>query len=88
MTPENTIQFFKSTFIKGMGIQAYSLLCTSYSFLMYRSLKQPTMNSWKFVVTVSMSCICLVGFPLMLSGYLSFGDHTEAGTLECYEALH
>ncbi len=80
--------FIKPTFIKGLGIQALSLVCSSYTFLMYRSLKQATLNTWKCVVTSSLLCICVFGVVLMLSGYLSFGDQTNAGTLENYEALH
>ncbi len=81
ISAKGSIDIIRPTFFKGLGTQALSLLITPYIFLIYRSLKHPTMSTWRFVTAVPVGLALIMGLALMLCGYLSFGDETEAGTL-------
>ncbi len=75
------VDFIKPSFLKGLGTQAFAISGTPASFIIYRSIKSPVLNTWAFVVIASMTFIIIMDMPLTLSGYLSFGEATEPGTL-------
>ncbi len=65
----------------------FALVCTQTTFLLYRSLRQPSLHIWRVGVVAAMTGIAIVSFSVMMSGYFSFGELLEPGALKNVTAL-
>ncbi|XP_022240431.1 putative sodium-coupled neutral amino acid transporter 11 [Limulus polyphemus] len=54
------------------------------SFMMHRSLKNPTLKRWNMVSHLSVGGSCLVFLMVGLAGFFTFGDATQGDLLENY----
>ena len=76
------LAFARSTIFAGMGTISFAFVCQHNSFLVFRSLKEPTQKTWTKVahgsLMVSFSICCTFG----LAGYLNFLDQTRGNVLD------
>ena len=76
------LSFVRPTIFAGLGTISFAFVCQHNSFLVFRSLKEPTFQSWTNVahgsLIVSFSVCCTFG----LAGYLNFLDHTKGNVLD------
>jgi sodium-coupled neutral amino acid transporter 11 len=56
-------------------------VCHHNSFMIYGSLKRPTLDRWNLVTHLSTGISCVLSLAMALSGYLIFGQKTEANIL-------
>jgi amino acid permease len=74
--------FARSTIFAGMGTISFAFVCQHNSFLVFRSLREPTQKTWTKVahgsLIVSFSICCTFG----LAGYLNFLDKTKGNVLD------
>lgn len=65
----------------GIGTMSFAFVCQHNSFLVFQSMKEPTLARWKVVVQSSVGTALVLCMALGVAGYLSFGSHTEADVL-------
>ena len=65
----------------GMGTISFHYVCQQSAFLVFNSMEDDSIESWKFVSRVSMFLACFLSFCIGIVGYLSFGSDTEGNIL-------
>ena len=65
----------------GVGTMSFAFVCQHNSFLIYRSLKQPSSESWRTVAHSSVSFSFVVSLAFGLIGFFSFFPYVEGDLL-------
>lgn len=65
---------------------SFSFVCQHNSFLVYRSLKQPSMDNWNKVALLSISLAFFVVLTFGLAGYINFGFDVNGDVLTNFPA--
>ena len=68
----------------GIGAMSFTFVCQHNSFMIYRSLREPSIGNWNKVVNYSISLalgICLV---MGVAGYLAFYDRVQGDILKSF----
>jgi solute carrier family 38 (sodium-coupled neutral amino acid transporter), member 11 len=74
-------QLSNSSLFAGIGAMSFTFVCQHNSFLIFRSLKNPTRENWYKVATYAMSFALLICLVMGIAGYLSFFDFTKGNIL-------
>ncbi len=75
-----------ATIAEGLGTISFAFVCQHSSFLVYRSMREGTLNNWKKVSNASLTIAGVMCLLLGLVGYLAFGDFTEADIMNNFPA--
>jgi len=70
-----------SSLFAGIGAMSFTFVCQHNSFLIFRSLRNPTRENWYRVATNAMSFALFVCMIMGVAGYLSFFDFTKGNIL-------
>ncbi|XP_062974383.1 putative sodium-coupled neutral amino acid transporter 11 [Elgaria multicarinata webbii] len=76
--------FAKPNAIQAVGVMSFAFICHHNSFLIYGSLKEPTLSNWARVTHVSVSFAVLVSLVFATCGYVTFREYTEGDIFENY----
>jgi sodium-coupled neutral amino acid transporter 11 len=77
----NGMVYININIFAGIGTMAFAFVCQHNSFLVYKSLKEPTIENWKFVAHFSITISFLISLTLGIFGYLAFKDKTNGDIL-------
>nr|XP_034986815.1 putative sodium-coupled neutral amino acid transporter 11 isoform X2 [Zootoca vivipara] len=81
---ENPWVFAKPNAAQAIGVMSFAFICHHNSFLIYGSLKEPTLNNWARVTHVSVSFAVFVSLLFATCGYVTFREYTEGDIFENY----
>uniref|UniRef100_A0ABM5EY27 Putative sodium-coupled neutral amino acid transporter 11 n=1 Tax=Pogona vitticeps TaxID=103695 RepID=A0ABM5EY27_9SAUR len=81
---ENPWVFAKPNAIQAIGVMSFAFICHHNSFLIYGSLKEPTLSKWAHITHVSVSFAVFVSLVFATCGYLTFKNYTEGDIFENY----
>ncbi|XP_067328057.1 putative sodium-coupled neutral amino acid transporter 11 isoform X2 [Anolis sagrei] len=81
---ENPWVFAKPNAVQAIGVMSFAFICHHNSFLIYGSLKEPTLSNWTRVTHVSVSFAVFVSLVFATCGYLTFKEYTEGDIFENY----
>ncbi|XP_042302950.1 putative sodium-coupled neutral amino acid transporter 11 isoform X2 [Sceloporus undulatus] len=81
---ENPWVFARPNAIQAIGVMSFAFICHHNSFLIYGSLKEPTLSNWTRVTHVSVSFAVFVSLVFATCGYLTFKGYTEGDIFENY----
>ena len=73
--------FLRKTVFGGIGTLSFTFVCQHNSFIIFRSLNEPPLRTWKSVAFSSISMACLLCLILGVGGYLSFLDQSQGNIL-------
>ncbi|XP_023932089.1 putative sodium-coupled neutral amino acid transporter 11 [Lingula anatina] len=76
--------FAEDGIVQAMGIITTAYLCHHNSFLIFRSLKEPTQQCWNKVVHISVGSSMVASLVFGLFGYITFTGYTQGDLLENY----
>lgn len=71
---------------QAISVISFAFVCHHNSFLIFASLKRPTLDRWKMVTNLSTGISLLLSALLAVSGYLSFGGNTRGNILNNFPA--
>ena len=77
----NGVVYININIFAGIGTMAFAFVCQHNSFLVYKSLKEPNIENWKFVAHFSITISFLISLTLGIFGYLAFKDKTNGDIL-------
>ncbi|CAO3598246.1 unnamed protein product [Absidia cylindrospora] len=80
-SPEHRFDFMRDEVFQGIAVISFAFVCHHNSFLIFGSLKQPSLNRFASVTHWSMGIAFLTCIILGLSGYLVFTDNTAGDIL-------
>lgn len=72
--------------IQAIGVISFAFVCHHNSLLIYGSLRTPTMDRFAKVTHYSTGVSMLACLTMALTGYLCFGDQTQANILNNFPA--
>ncbi|KAI8099947.1 transmembrane amino acid transporter protein-domain-containing protein [Halteromyces radiatus] len=78
---ENRFAFMNDEIFQGIAVISFAYVCHHNSFLIFGSLKQPSLNRFASVTHWSMGIAFLTCMVLGLSGFLAFTDKTAGNIL-------
>ncbi|NWV33190.1 AVT2 protein, partial [Grantiella picta] len=81
---ENAWVFAKSNAMQAIGVMSFAFICNHNSFLIYGSLKEPTLKNWSQVTHVSVSLALIISIVFAASGYWTFTEYTQGDIFENY----
>uniref|UniRef100_A0A669Q8Y5 Putative sodium-coupled neutral amino acid transporter 11 n=1 Tax=Phasianus colchicus TaxID=9054 RepID=A0A669Q8Y5_PHACC len=81
---ENAWIFAKSNAIQAIGVMSFAFICHHNSFLIYGSLKEPTLNNWSRITHVSVLLAVVISVLFAACGYMTFTGYTEGDIFENY----
>ncbi|XP_028603252.2 putative sodium-coupled neutral amino acid transporter 11 isoform X1 [Podarcis muralis] len=81
---ENPWVFAKPNAAQAIGVMSFAFICHHNSFLIYGSLKEPTLSNWARVTHVSVSFAVFVSLLFATCGYVTFREYTEGDIFENY----
>eukprot|EP00127_Corallochytrium_limacisporum_P007179 Clim_evm52s243 gene=Clim_evmTU52s243 len=64
-----------------VGIMAFGFVCHDVAFLVFRSLKEPTMRKWRKTTKGTVGLAFLASLAMGLFGYFSFFSHAKGNIL-------
>ncbi len=73
------LDIVKPTLFAGLGGVAFTFVSQQTCFIIYRSLKEPSVQAWSWISNVTYFSAFLVCGAFAISGFLSFGDDVEGG---------
>ncbi|XP_028662211.2 putative sodium-coupled neutral amino acid transporter 11 isoform X1 [Erpetoichthys calabaricus] len=76
--------FAKPSAIQAVGVMSFAFICHHNSFLIYGSLRDPTMQNWSNITHVSVSFALLVSLVFAGCGYSTFTGYTQGDIFENY----
>ena len=65
----------------GIGTISFAFVCQHNSFLVFKSLKNPTIENWRYVAHISVGISLGLSLLLGILGYLSFKEATKGDIL-------
>jgi sodium-coupled neutral amino acid transporter 11 len=75
------INFVAYSIFEGIGTFSFAFVCQHNSFIVYRSMKDPSLENWTKICNGSLMVAGSMCLALGLGGYLSFGSHSEGDIL-------
>ena len=69
------------TIFAGIGTISFAFVCQHNSFLVFKSLKEPTLENWRSVAHISVGVSLSLSLLLGIMGYLSFKETTHGDIL-------
>lgn len=83
--PENRgkveLSFANSEFLQSIGVISFAFVCHHNSFLIFGSMKTPTLDRWRTVTHMSTFLSFFFSLLMALTGYFIFGTKTQANIL-------
>ncbi|XP_053147335.1 putative sodium-coupled neutral amino acid transporter 11 isoform X2 [Hemicordylus capensis] len=79
---ENAWVFAKPNAVQAIGVMSFAFICHHNSFLIYDSLKEPTLSNWTRITHVSVSFAVFVSLVFATCGYVTFRGYTEGDIFE------
>ncbi|KAJ1915467.1 hypothetical protein H4219_004318 [Mycoemilia scoparia] len=79
--PGAPIKLFGTGFFESVGVITFAFVCHHNSFMIYGSLKKPTLNRYFDVVLWASVFACVVSLTIGMGGYLIFKDKTRGNIL-------
>lgn len=76
-----SITIIDSGVFAGIGTMSFAFVCQHNSFIVFRSLKEPTLENWRLVARYSVWISFVLCLAFGLGGYLSFGDYVKGDIL-------
>ncbi|RKF81671.1 Vacuolar amino acid transporter 2 [Golovinomyces cichoracearum] len=80
-TPGSSLLKVKGEFFQAISVISFALVCHHNSFLIYDSLKTPTINRFSRVTHYSTIVSMIACLAVALSGFLTFGSSTQGNVL-------
>ena len=77
----NTISIISSSLFAGVGTMSFAFVCQHNSFLVFRTLKERTIDNWRKVAQGSITFAVVLSLILGIAGYLSFLEETKGDIL-------
>ncbi|XP_066468225.1 putative sodium-coupled neutral amino acid transporter 11 isoform X1 [Tiliqua scincoides] len=81
---EDAWVFAKPNAIQAIGVMSFAFICHHNSFLVYGSLKDPSLSNWSRVTHMSVSFAIFVSLLFAICGYVTFRGYTEGDIFENY----
>ncbi|NXC44883.1 AVT2 protein, partial [Penelope pileata] len=76
--------FAKPNAVQAIGVMSFAFICHHNSFLIYGSLKEPTLTNWSRITHMSVSLAVVISVVFAACGYLTFTGYTEGDIFENY----
>lgn len=76
------------TLFAGLGTMSFAFVCQHNSFLVFKSLRQPTLANWKQVAGISLSIAYALCLALGLIGFFAFYPYVEGDLLNNFPASY
>jgi solute carrier family 38 (sodium-coupled neutral amino acid transporter), member 11 len=73
-------------FLQAIGVISFAFVCHHNTFLIFSSLKRPTLDSWARVAHWSVGLSLFLSLGMAVSGYLVFGSLTQANILNNFSS--
>ncbi|XP_012691798.2 putative sodium-coupled neutral amino acid transporter 11 [Clupea harengus] len=70
--------------IQAVGVMSFAFICHHNSFLIYGSLREPTLSNWSRVTHLSVGFAFLVSAAFSVAGYITFTGYTQGDLFENY----
>uniref|UniRef100_A0A8C2DIK3 Putative sodium-coupled neutral amino acid transporter 11 n=1 Tax=Cyprinus carpio TaxID=7962 RepID=A0A8C2DIK3_CYPCA len=70
--------------IQAVAVMSFAFICHHNSFMIYGSLREPTLSSWSLVTHVSVGTAVLVSAVFAAAGYVTFTGYTQGDIFENY----
>ncbi|XP_059355418.1 putative sodium-coupled neutral amino acid transporter 11 [Carassius carassius] len=70
--------------IQAVAVMSFAFICHHNSFMIYGSLREPTLSSWSLVTHVSVGSAVLVSAVFAAAGYVTFTGYTQGDIFENY----
>ncbi|KAK3543682.1 hypothetical protein QTP70_027125, partial [Hemibagrus guttatus] len=70
--------------IQAIGVMSFAFICHHNTFMIYGSLKEPTLNNWSWITHVSVGSAALVSALFAATGYATFTGNTQGDIFENY----
>lgn len=67
-----------------IGTLSFAYVCHHNCFIIFKSLKFPTMKNYDMVNSVSLGFACLASLFIGISGYVIFGSSIKSNVLNCF----
>ena len=83
--PQGGYKLSDSGVFLGLGTLSFAFVCQHNSFIVFRSLAQPTQKNWSKVVNMSVGAAFFLCMLFGLSGYLAFGNTSQGDILLSFE---
>ncbi|XP_073702116.1 putative sodium-coupled neutral amino acid transporter 11 [Garra rufa] len=81
---EDAWVFARWNAIQAVAVMSFAFICHHNSFMIYGSLKEPTLSSWSFVTHVSVGSAVVVSAVFAAAGYATFTGYTQGDIFENY----
>ncbi|XP_060784795.1 putative sodium-coupled neutral amino acid transporter 11 [Neoarius graeffei] len=81
---EDAWVFAQWTAIQAVGIMSFAFICHHNTFVIYGSLKEPTLSNWSQITHVSVGSAALVSLLFAATGYATFTGYTQGDIFENY----
>ncbi|KAM4559391.1 putative sodium-coupled neutral amino acid transporter 11 [Odontesthes bonariensis] len=81
---EHAWTFAKWNAIQAVGVMSFAFICHHNSFLIYGSLKQPTLANWSRITHISVGSALIISAAFAVAGYTTFTGYTQGDVFENY----
>ncbi|XP_051565564.1 putative sodium-coupled neutral amino acid transporter 11 isoform X1 [Myxocyprinus asiaticus] len=80
--------FAKWNAVQAVAVMSFAFICHHNSFMIYGSLKEPTLSNWSLVTHVSVGLALLVSVIFAAAGYATFTGYTQGKLSTMYQNQH
>ncbi|KAL2081443.1 hypothetical protein ACEWY4_023296 [Coilia grayii] len=70
--------------IQAVGVMSFAFICHHNSFLIYGSLREPSLSNWSRVTHLSVAFAFVVSAAFAVAGYATFTGYTQGDIFENY----
>ncbi|XP_036400681.1 putative sodium-coupled neutral amino acid transporter 11 [Megalops cyprinoides] len=81
---ENAWSFAHWNVIQAVGVMSFAFICHHNSFMIYGSMKEPTLQNWSRVTHVSVGFAAVLSLLFAAAGYATFTGYTQGDIFENY----
>ena len=79
--PQGGYELASGDLFVGLGALSFAFVCQHNSFIVFRSLSEPTLGNWSRVSNASVGFALFLCLVFGLSGYISFGSRSKGDIL-------
>ncbi|KAJ1718541.1 hypothetical protein LPJ61_006576 [Coemansia biformis] len=79
--PGTPVRLFNAGVFQAVGIITFAFVCHHNSFMIYGSLRKPTLNRYFEVIHISTVVSTIVSLVIAVAGYVCFRDKTRGNVL-------
>ncbi|KAJ1961581.1 hypothetical protein GGI12_003176, partial [Dipsacomyces acuminosporus] len=79
--PDSPVSFANTGFFQAVGVITFAFVCHHNSFMIYGSLKKPTLNRYFGVVHLSTAIATVASLVIAIFGYMYFREKTQGNIL-------